>query len=167
MFISLTASVFYPEDCRMPNVVRKTTQRMCLVDEPNEYWLQRVRYELFIQHPFSRLPQYDQRGSRSLRAEKLSNQCHIDTDFRTVLCRGSALVMEIQSAFFVRLKASRRVRIGTALGCAGVRDRRSMTDRLNAATTKGVKGHTYRTEVNTIKNKTRNVRVMYHSGAFA
>jgi hypothetical protein len=71
-------------------------------------------------------------------------------------------VIEIQSAFFVRLKASRRVRIGTAPGCAGVSDKRSLTERLNAATTKQVKGHTYRTEINTIKNKTGNVRVTYH-----
>ena len=86
---------------------------------------------------FPRLPQYDQRGSLLPRAEKLSNQRPIDTDSRTVLCRGSALVMEIQSACFARLKASRRVTIGRALGCAGVSDKRSLTDRMNAATTQG------------------------------
>jgi hypothetical protein len=57
-----------------------------------------------------------------------SNHRHTDRDLRTVLCRSVALAMEIQSAFFVRLKASRRVRIGTAFGCAGVSDKRSFTD---------------------------------------
>ena len=76
-------------------------------------------------------------------------------------------MMKIQSAFFVVLKASRGVRIGTAPGCGGVSVKRLLTDRLNAATTKEVKGHKYRTEINTIKKETGNVRVTYHGGAFA
>ena len=68
-------------------------------------------------------------------------------------------MMETQSALFVRLKASSRVRIGVGPGCSGVCDKSSLTARLNAATIKEVKGHTYRTEINTIKNKTGNVRI--------
>ena len=137
---------------------------MSLPDEPIEYWPQWVRYKLF--NPallFPRLPQYDQRGSRLPRVNKRSNQRHIDTDSHTVLRRSSALVMGIQSAFFVVLKASRGVRIGTAAGLT----RGQWLTRLNAATTKEVKGHAYRTEINTINNKTGNLRVTYHLGAFA
>ena len=54
------------------------------------------------------------------------------------------------------------MRIGTAPGCAGMSVKRLLTDRVKAATTKEVKGHTYRTEINTIKKKTGNVRVTYH-----
>jgi hypothetical protein len=50
---TLTASVFYPDDCGMSNEARKAIQRMSLVDEPIEYWRQWVRWKLFIQHSFS------------------------------------------------------------------------------------------------------------------